>query len=253
MRIPIAAGNWKLNYGPQQTAEFLLTVRGELELVQGVTKLVFPPYISVSAAANALTGSVIQVGVQDVSEHAQGAYTGEVSAMMAAELCSWTIIGHSERRMYHHETDEMTHTKILRALEAGLSCIVCVGEQLAQREAGVSESVVAEQIQRGLVGLPAEKLGEIVIAYEPVWAIGTGRAASRADAEAMALMIRSVFADLYGASAAQALRILYGGSATAANIASFMESPEIDGALVGGASLKPEFTQISRIIADARA
>ncbi len=252
MRIPIAAGNWKLNYGPQQTAEFLQSIRSELTEVQGVVNLVFPPYISVPAAVQALNGSNIYVGVQNVSEHTQGAFTGEVSAVMAAELCSWTIIGHSERRMYHHETDEMTHSKILRALDAGLSCVVCVGEQLAQREADNSEAVVAGQIQRGLASLPAEKLKDIVIAYEPVWAIGTGRAASRDDAESMAQMIRSVFAEMYGASSAQDLRILYGGSATAANIAAFMESPEIDGALVGGASLKPEFVQISRIIAESR-
>ena len=177
----------------------------------------------------------------------KGAYTGEVSPVMLKELCQYVILGHSERRAYFGETDEGVNRKVKAALAHGLTPIVCVGETQAQHEAGQTEAVVGGQVRGCLAGLTAEQMAGLVIAYEPVWAIGTGKAATAAGAGAViGLTIRGAVAELYGEAAAQAVRIQYGGSVTPANIAEFMAQPDIDGALVGGASLKPDFVDLVR-------
>jgi triosephosphate isomerase (TIM) len=250
MRNPIAAGNWKMNYGPLQAESFAGSLREPLSAIAGADVVIFPPFISLYAAHRALAGSSIQLGAQNLSDQTGGAFTGEVSAGMIAELCSWVIIGHSERRQYYQETDQLVSRKTQVALDAGLTPIVCVGEHLEDREANLTERVITTQIRGSLDGLPPDQFGRVVVAYEPVWAIGTGRAASRQDADDVIAIIRALVGEMYGRPAADNLRVLYGGSVTAANIAEFAASPEIDGALVGGASLKPEFVDIARIIAD---
>lgn len=249
MRIPIAAGNWKLNYGPREAATFIDQVRSDLTAIAGVEILVFPSFISIPIVCQHVAGTTIQVGSQNVSDQVKGAFTGEVSAAMVAELCQWTIIGHSERRNLYEETDSTVQRKTLLSLESGLKPIVCLGEHLSDYELRRTEHVIVGQVHGSLSGLPLEKFSDVVVAYEPIWAIGTGKAASRADAEHVARIIRREIAGIYGVHAAESLRILYGGSVTSANIAEFMASPDIDGALIGGASLKREFVDIARIIA----
>ena len=251
MRQPIAAGNWKMNYGPLQAESFAGALRAPLSAVSGVESILFPPFISLYAAHRALAGSSIQLGAQNLADQPQGAYTGEVAGAMIAELCSWVIVGHSERRQYYGETDEVVNRKTLLALAWGLRPIVCVGEHLEDREANLTERVITTQIRGSLANL-GEQSGSLVIAYEPVWAIGTGRAAARQDAEDVVGIIRALVAEMYGADVSDGLRVLYGGSVTAANIGDFIASPQIDGALVGGASLKPEFVDIARTIATAK-
>jgi triosephosphate isomerase (TIM) len=254
MRKPIAAGNWKMNYGPLQAESFAGSLREPLSAIgtgpSGADIVLFPPFISIYAAHRAIgAGSPIQLGAQNVSDQPGGAFTGEVSAAMIAELCSWVIVGHSERRQYYLETDQLVHNKAQIALNAGLTPIVCVGEHLEDREANLTERVITTQVRGSLGNLPPDQFGRVVVAYEPVWAIGTGRAASRQDADDVIAIIRALVAEMYGRPASDDLRVLYGGSVTATNIAEFAASPQIDGALVGGASLKPEFVDIARIIA----
>ncbi len=253
MRTPIAAGNWKMNFGPRQAQQFAGIVRDPLNAVTGAEVVLFPPFIAIPTVYNVLYGTHIGLGAQNLSDQLGGAYTGEVAASMIAELCRWVIVGHSERRHYYGETDATVNTKTRVALDADLTPIVCVGEHLADREANLTERVITTQVRGSLGGLPAEQIGRVVVAYEPVWAIGTGRAATRQDAEDVIALIRALVSELYGQPVADALRILYGGSVTAANVGEFMASPQIDGALVGGASLKPEFVDIAQIIASAKA
>ncbi|HKD77956.1 MAG TPA: triose-phosphate isomerase [Ktedonobacterales bacterium] len=250
MRKSIVAGNWKMNYGPLQAESFAGSLRDPLSAITGTDIVLFPPFISLYAAHRAVAGSSIQLGAQNLSDQTGGAFTGEVSAGMITELCSWVIIGHSERRQYYQETDQLVSRKTQVALDAGLTPIVCVGEHLEDREANLTERVITTQIRGSLDGLPPDQFGRVVVAYEPVWAIGTGRAASRQDADDVIAIIRALVGEMYGRPAAADLRVLYGGSVTAANIAEFAASPEIDGALIGGASLKPEFVDIARIIAE---
>ncbi len=235
-RRPIAAGNWKMNFGPRQAGDFARVMRDPLGAMAGAEVVLFPPLISIPAVREALGGTTIQLGAQNCSDQVGGAFTGEVAPGMIKELCNWVIAGHSERRALFGETDDMVRRKALAALGAGLRPIVCVGERLDQR----------------LADLPPEQIDRVAGAYEPVWAIGTGRAATRQDAEDAVALIRALVAEMYGLPVAGAMRILYGGSVTAANIADFMLSPQIDGGLVGGASLKPEFVDIARAIAAAR-
>ena len=197
-------------------------------------------------------GTAIQLGAQNLSEQPGGAFTGEISAIMVAELCRWVIVGHSERRHFYGETDEIVRQKTLAALSADLAPIVCVGERLEDRQANLTERVIAAQIRSNLGGIAPESIGRVVVAYEPLWAIGTGHAATRQDAEDVAQLIRALVAEQYGAGVADALRVLYGGSVTAENAAEFTSSPQIDGALVGTASLRPEFVDIARSIAAAQ-
>src|SRR5579884_3103814 len=230
MRKPIAAGNWKMNYGPMQAESFAGSLREPLSAIAGAGAevVLFPPFISLYAVHRAIAGSPIQLGAQNVADQPAGAFTGEVAAGMIAELCSWVIIGHSERRQYYGETDQLVSRKTALALSNGLTPIVCVGEHLEDREANLTERVITTQVRGSLGGLPPEQFGRVVVAYEPVWAIGTGRATSRQDADDVIAIIRALVAEMYGRSAADALRVLYGGSVTAANIAEFAASPEID-------------------------
>ncbi len=236
-------------------AEAVLLVdamRPELEFVQGVEKVVCPPFISLAAVRDRLQGSGILVGAQDMYFQEKGAYTGEVSPLMLHGLVDYVILGHSERRQYFGDTDELVAKKVKAALDHGLKPIMCVGEKLDEYEAGKTEEVVTRQVKGGLSGL--QDLGGLVIAYEPVWAIGTGRAATGAGANQVIGIIRSIVRSMFGDEAANGIRIQYGGSVTPDNTREIMSQPEIDGALVGGASLKAEsFLEIVRQSAAAKA
>ena len=252
MRTPIAAANWKMNFGPNQARQFAALLREPLQAITGVDTILFPPAVSLSAVHQVIANTPIDLGAQNLSDQAGGAFTGEISGSMIAELCHWVIVGHSERRHLYGETDALVNRKTLAALNAGLFPIVCVGEQLADRDTGRTQAVITAQVRGSLGGLPSELIDRVAVAYEPVWAIGTGRAATRADAEDVAQIIRALVAELYGSAVESDLRVLYGGSVSAANITEFAASPLIDGALVGSASLKPEFIDIVKAIAAAK-
>ena len=243
MRPVVVAANWKMNTTPADAGELARTIASRTR-VQGVTRVICPPFVCLAAVRDALADSDPDVGVgaQDVHHELAGAYTGDISAPMLEGLADWVIVGHSERRRDHDETDDRIGRKLARAVEAGLRPILCVGEQLADRDAGRAVEIAADQLGGCLVGQDPARLGDagLVIAYEPVWAIGTGRNALGSDAAAMAEAIRSTLADLGWDSAAGDVPVLYGGSVTAANMGEFLAEPSIDGALVGGASLKPD-------------
>ena len=236
MRLPVIAGNWKMNTTIDQATALVKEMKDSLNSIIGVEKVLCPPFISLAVVKGLLWKSSIQLGAQNMYFEEKGAYTGEISPAMLAGLCQFVILGHSERRHYFGESDELVNKKVKAALKVGLKPIICVGETLEQREAGRTEDVVTTQTKGALEGIAAS--ADIVIAYEPVWAIGTGRAASGEAANTTILIIRGTLASLYGSNIAQARRIQYGGSVTAQNIAEFIRQPEIDGALVGGASLK---------------
>jgi triosephosphate isomerase len=238
MRIPFIAGNWKMNTTAAEAEQLVLEMLDKLDGIKGVEKLLCPPFVSLVAINMMLQGSSIKLGAQNMYFETAGAYTGEISPLMLRELCEFVILGHSERRWYFGETDEIVNKKVEAALANKLNAILCVGERLAENEAGKTEEVVNRQVTAALNGI--EPVPDLVIAYEPVWAIGTGKAASGAQAAATIQFIRDVLAKLWNKNIAQDLRILYGGSVTSANIAEFISHPEIDGALVGGASLKAE-------------
>ena len=242
MRPVIIAANWKMNTTPADAGQLAATIAARTE-EPGVTRVICPPYVCLAAVKDALAGKNVFVGAQNVHHEQGGAYTGEISAAMLNGLATWVILGHSERRRDQLESDELIGKKLARALSAGLRPILCVGELLAEREAGRAVEVVSSQLRGALAGKEVEALlaGGFVIAYEPVWAIGTGRTASGADAAAMAEAIRSCLAaDLGWNSAAEQIHVLYGGSVTSANIGEFLSEHSIDGGLVGGASLKPD-------------
>lgn len=210
----------------------------DLDRVPGVEKVLCPPFVSLSAVKELIKGTSIKLGAQNMYFKDKGAYTGEISPLMLVELCDFVILGHSERRQYFAETDELVNKKGQVAIESGLLPILCVGESLEQNEANRTEEIITRQVKTGLAGItPTDKL---VIAYEPIWAIGTGKAATGKQANATISLIRSTVASLWHQEAANKIRILYGGSVTGANIAEFIAEPEIDGALVGGASLKAD-------------
>ena len=246
MRTPIIAGNWKMNKNVTEAVELVRALRDATADVEKVEMVVCPPFVSLPAVKEALAGSKIGVGAQNVFWEEKGAYTGEISALMLKGLVKYVIIGHSERRQYFGETDTTVNKRVKAALAQGLLPIMCVGETLAQREAGETSAVVTTQVTQGLAGFSAEEVKSIVIAYEPVWAIGTGRASNGEDARAVvAQNIRTPLSHLFGEAVAQSVRVQYGGSVTPANIEEFMGVPEIDGALVGGASLKvADFVEI---------
>jgi triosephosphate isomerase len=245
MRKPLVAGNWKMNKTVEQARALVVELLPGLQRVESVERVLCPPFTSLMPVSAMLVGSGIGVGAQNMHWEASGAYTGEISPQMVKELCQYVIIGHSERRTYFGETDETVHKKVLAALTAQLIPIVCVGETLAENQANRTAEVVGRQVVDGLGGIQADLVPRIVIAYEPVWAIGTGLAATGEDAiHVVRNVIRPALAGLYGMEASQAVRVLYGGSVTGANAAEFF-GDEIDGALVGGASLKPaEFIKI---------
>lgn len=245
MRKPFIAGNWKMYMTVAEARHLVSEMVPGLQAVEGVEKALCPPFTALLAVRALLEGTEIGLGAQNMHWEASGAFTGEVSAPMLAELCQYVIIGHSERRAYFGETDESVNRKVQAALAHGLTPIVCVGETLEENEAGRTEEVVSTQLRQGLTGLVLgnddvqASAGSLVIAYEPVWAIGTGRAATAQGANhVVANMIRPVLAELFGSDAASAIRVQYGGSVKAANARDFFAQPEIDGALVGGASLK---------------
>ncbi|MBU2536616.1 MAG: triose-phosphate isomerase [Chloroflexota bacterium] len=243
MRVPLIAGNWKMNTTVAEALELVKVMKGELEKVTGVETVVCPPFVSLAAVKELLEGSTIRLGAQNLFFEEKGAYTGEISPLMVADLCEYVIVGHSERRQHFHETGDIVNKKIMAALKAGLKPILCIGERLEENEAGKTEEVVAEQLSSSLAGV--EDLDGLAIAYEPVWAIGTGKPAIGGQANGTIAFIRRNIARAYGGKIAQEMRILYGGSVSSANAAEFMQQPEIDGALVGGASLKAnEFLSI---------
>jgi triosephosphate isomerase (TIM) len=248
MRTPFVAGNWKMNKTVAEARALVAEMAPVLRSVKGVEKVLCPPFISLVAVAALLEGTDIGLGAQNIHWEPKGAFTGEVSPEMVAEFCKYVIIGHSERRTFFGETDETVNKKTLAAWTSGLTAIVCVGETLAEYEAGRTAEVVSRQILSGLKGLEAEYAPKVVVAYEPVWAIGTGRASTGENANLVIRdHIRKPLADMYGMETAQAMRVLYGGSVTAANASEFFGQPDIDGALVGGASLKAdEFVRITR-------
>lgn len=246
-RSMFVAGNWKMNKTVAETRELVSEMGRELKNIAGVQKVLCPPFVALLAASNLLAGTEIALGAQNMHWEEKGAFTGEISPLMLQELCRYVILGHSERRQYFGETDETVRKKTLAAQQHGLTPIVCVGETLQQYEAGQTAEVVGRQLTAGLQGV-AENL---VIAYEPVWAIGTGRASSPENAQQVhGEVIRPALSALFGAQIADAIQILYGGSVTAANAAAFFAQPDIDGALVGGASLKTaDFAAIVRAAA----
>jgi triosephosphate isomerase len=251
MRLPIIAGNWKMNTTIDQAVALVSDMLGNLNKVQGVDKVVCPPFISLHAVSALLGDSSVKLGAQNLYFEEKGAYTGEISPLMLSGLCQYVILGHSERRQYFGETDETVNRKVKAALQAGLTPILCVGESLAENEAGKTEEVVTRQVTGALAGIDSPR--DLVAAYEPIWAIGTGRAATGQQANDTIGLIRQTVSRLYGEQAAQALRIQYGGSVTATNTAEFLSQPEIDGALVGGASLKAaDFLSIVQQSADAK-
>jgi len=237
-RKPLIAGNWKMNTTLPEALALVGAMKERLVAIPGVEAVLCPPFISLSALAGVLKGFPIGLGAQNMYFQEKGAYTGEVSPLMLRGLCQYVILGHSERRHYFGEADELINKKLKAALAWGLKPILCVGERLEEKEKGQAEAVVERQLRGALVG--AADPGGLVVAYEPVWAIGTGRAATPADAQAIMGLIRRLLAQLYGNDKAQALRLLYGGSVTKENVAPFLKEQDIDGALVGGASLKAE-------------
>jgi triosephosphate isomerase len=252
MRDVIVAANWKMHTTPADAGELALVIAGRTR-VPGVTRVICPPFVCLAAVGGALAGADgdVGVGAQNLHHEVHGAYTGEVSAAMLVGLATWAIIGHSERRRDAGETDELIGRKLGRAVDAALRPILCVGEQLEEREIGQASLVVRRQLQ-GAVGPhdPARLAAAgLVIAYEPVWAIGTGRTASGADAAAMAGVVRETLGELGFPDGGEVIPVLYGGSVTSSAIDEFMSEPSIDGALVGGASLKPD--EMAGIVARA--
>ncbi len=243
MRVPIIAGNWKMNTTVSEAIKLVNEMRSRLDEITNVDKVICPPFVSLAAVGELIKGSSIKLGAQNLYFEEKGAYTGEISPLMLADLCEFVIIGHSERRQYFNETGEIINNKVRAALRAGLKPILCIGERLEENEAGRTKEVVTEQLRSSLAGI--DYLSSLTIAYEPVWAIGTGKAATGEQANETISFIRHNVAKLYDKEIAQDVRILYGGSVTAENAAEFINQPEIDGALVGGASLKaPQFMRI---------
>jgi triosephosphate isomerase len=245
-RTPIVAGNWKMNTTAIEALALLEGMLPGLVSVPEIERVLCPPFVSLAVMAPRLTGTGIGLGAQSMHWEDAGAYTGEVSPLMVKPLCGYVILGHSERRAYFAETDATVNKRVHAAFRHGLIPIVCVGETLAENEAGMTAAVVRRQMREGLAGVTPPQGERLVIAYEPVWAIGTGRAATPEGANGVAgEVVRSSLCELFGAETAAAIRIQYGGSVTAANASAYFSQPEIDGALVGGASLKPaEFLQI---------
>jgi triosephosphate isomerase len=245
MRTPIIAGNWKMNMTAATAIQFIREIRPGLQTIKGIDRVVCPPFLAIPAVYEALQATDIGVGAQNMYFADKGAYTGEIAPDMLTPFCQYVILGHSERRALFGETDEGVNKKAQAALAHGLTPIICVGESLEQNEAGETQAFVSGQVRAALAGLTAEQTATCIIAYEPIWAIGTGKSASAAEAGSIiGLTVRGSVADLYGEETAQAVRIQYGGSVTAGNIAEYMAHPDIDGALVGGASLKPDFVQL---------
>ncbi|MFC2012204.1 triose-phosphate isomerase [Chloroflexota bacterium] len=238
MRLKMIAGNWKMNTTVSEAVALVNEMKPGLDAVGNVDNVVCPPFVSLAAIMVALEGTSIKLGAQNLYFEDKGAYTGEVSPLMLAGLCEYVIIGHSERRQYFNETGEIVNKKVKAALKAGLKPIMCIGEKLEENEAGKTEEVVTEQLNSSLADMDYPP--GFILAYEPIWAIGTGRAATSQQANDTIGLIRRHISRMFGENASEDVRILYGGSVTAANATDLMKQPEIDGALVGGASLKAD-------------
>ena len=237
-RRTVIAGNWKMNFTPAEATAFINEIKPMVAGKDNCDIIFCAPYVTIAAAMEAAKGSNIKIGAENVHFAPKGAYTGEVSAeMLKAIGVDTVIIGHSERRQYFGETDLTVNRKVLSALEAGLHPIICVGETLEQRELGITMELIALQVKSALAGVPAEKLRKCVIAYEPVWAIGTGKTATAQQAAEVCTFIRSTIRHLYGARIARSVTVQYGGSMKPANAAELLAQPDIDGGLIGGAAL----------------
>ncbi|WP_317856401.1 triose-phosphate isomerase [Chakrabartyella piscis] len=244
MRKKIVAGNWKMNKTPKETAAFLSGAKDKM--VSDAVDVVFcVPFVDLQVAVDALAGTGIGVGAENMHFEDAGAFTGEVSAPMLKEMgVEYVVLGHSERREYFGETDEMINKKVKKALASDLKPILCCGETLEQREAGITIEWVRMQIKCGLLGLTAEEVQKVVLAYEPIWAIGTGKTATSEQAQEVCKAVREVVAEVYGDATADVVRVQYGGSVSGANAAELFAMADIDGGLVGGASLKEDFADI---------
>jgi len=241
VRVPVIAGNWKMHKTAEEAAAYMRAFLPLVADVSGRAIVVAPPFTALAAVAGAARGTNVAVACQNLHHASEGAFTGEVSAAMVRGAgATYAIVGHSERRQHFGETDESARLKVRAALAAGLVPILCVGETLPEREQGLTFCVVERQARAGLFGLEAGQIAGVVIAYEPVWAIGTGRTATPAQAQEVHAFLRGVLEGTAGPAAARAVRILYGGSVKPDNIDALMAEPDVDGVLVGGASLSPE-------------
>lgn len=250
MRQLLIAGNWKMNCGPEETADLLGGIKNNISgKSEKVEILACPPSISLTTAAESLEGTSIQLGAQDVHFEDNGSFTGEISTQMLTEIdCEYVITGHSERRQYFGETDEIVNKKTAKIIDAGMQAIICVGESLDQRESNEHVDVVKKQVKGALKGLNSEQAEQVVVAYEPIWAIGTGETATPDQAEEMHQVIRSTVKDLYDDSVSDETQILYGGSMKPHNAEALLSQPNVDGGLIGGASLKADsFVEIINI------
>ena len=252
MRKKIIAGNWKMNVLPSQTGALVKAIAEATKEYANVDVVCCTPAIDIPAAVAACAGTAVQPGAENAHWEASGAYTGEISTGMLADAgVKYVIIGHSERRQYFAETDETVNKRTTAVIKAGLTAIVCVGETLEERDAGQVDAVIVRQMQEGLKGLTALDADKLVIAYEPVWAIGTGRTATPAQAQEVHALIRKTLGDLIGAEAAETVRIQYGGSMKPDNAAELLAQPDIDGGLIGGAALKAD--SFAKLITEALA
>lgn len=251
MRKPFIAGNWKMNMDSASAVDLAAGLVSELEGLDTVDVAVCPPFVYLQSVAKALSASNVALGAQNVYLEPKGAFTGEVSCDMLKDVCcTYVILGHSERRHVMGETDELINQKVSAAINSGLLPIFCVGELLEEREAGTTSEVVANQVKKGLAGICAERVQAVTVAYEPVWAIGTGLTATPEQAQEVHAMIRGLLTEMYGEEVAQSLRIQYGGSAKPGNTAELMSQPDVDGLLVGGASLKvADFSAMVKTVA----
>ena len=235
------AGNWKMNTSAAEAVVLASALKDQIGSIDAIDLAVCPPSVYISDVVGAVAGSTIAVGAQNVYHEDNGAFTGELSTAMLKDVgCKYAIIGHSERRHVMGETDELINKKILKALADGLEVIFCIGELLEQREAGKTDAVVTEQVLKGLAGVSTEAMAELTVAYEPVWAIGTGKTATPDQAQAVHAMLRGLLAETYDAAVAEATRIQYGGSVKPGNAKELLSMADIDGALVGGAALKAD-------------
>ncbi len=243
-RKPIIAANWKMNMGPAEAKEYLAGFKKELSAFDSsnVEKVLVPPFVTIPAVMDTLNGcTCVGVGAQNCSDKDNGAFTGEISTAMLTELgVKYVVLGHSERRQYYGETNAFINGKIKKALTAGLTPIYCIGETLEERDGGKLESVLKSQVEEGMEGLTAEQAATVVIAYEPVWAIGTGRTATAQQAQEAHAFVRGVLAGVFGKETAEQIRIQYGGSMKPGNAPELMAQPDIDGGLIGGAGLQPD-------------
>ena len=241
MRTPMVAGNWKMNKGLYETRDLIREMLPLLHDVENVEVVICPPFVGLGVARRELDGSTIKLGAQNMHWADSGAFTGEISPVILKELCEYVILGHSERRAMFGETDETVNKKVLAALAHGLKPIVCVGETLDENQAGITAEVVSRQVRADLEGLTQEKAEQVVIAYEPVWAIGTGLAATPEGANAVHKdVIRPILCELFGEEIGDGMRILYGGSVNPGNAEELFGQSDIDGGLIGGASLKAD-------------